>query len=268
MIIVKEKVNKSSWKYQILLILLIPLFAPILVYKLKMYGYSVEEGATTICFVASVERHNDILAIYFPAVVIILFALVLGVTVIISVSWNLSRRQFISLRRSIASSMVVHPDTEVTDPWLYRTFPGIVARFKIPLLVLLTIVLSLFMLLYTRTIRALESDRIARWKAQWISCVFQYYDGSSDLSWESRCGSHPPRAFGMMEKYWNFITLAGFSIVISIVCIPNILLNVLMKNIYPHVSILISQIRRRSKNGRRRRISHTQGESAPILFQD
>jgi hypothetical protein len=227
-IILRHEVAQNSWRTHMILITILALFLPFGMYNLGMYGYSVEGGSTTVCFFTSDKPTTELIVLYLAMTSLSVLTFGLALRVIISVSWNISRRQVISLRLNLPSSMVVHSGSS-RDSWLNMKFPSIMMRFKIPILVLLVIIVTAGVVLHSQVVRETGYDQLIELKKGWISCVFRYFDGASDSSWESMCGGHPPRAISVIEKYFIFISMSGFSIVISTVCSPSILSNLISR---------------------------------------
>lgn len=83
---------------------------------------------------------------------------------------------------------------------------------------------SSFLLLYLalwipwfcyRGIQYTSRDNINQSLETWIQCVFTYYDGISDSSWNTICGSHPSTRLSISFTCYSIIAYLGQSLLVS-----------------------------------------------------
>ena len=65
------------------------------------------------------------------------------------------------------------------------------------------------------------NDSVEAAIADWTKCVFQYYDGVSDDSWERQCGTIPQNHASYSAAIWYVFCLSGHSIVLACIYLPS-----------------------------------------------
>ena len=167
------------------------------------YGYI---QAFPFCFMA---LGNDVYTVYVPMAACTIIGLIAMLIVIYRIVQSIMRTQVHSQDADSLSSGGVAA--------VFNKFQ----MLKIP---------TLFLVAYLICVVAYESNRIVLYRTDhenkesandFAKCVFQNYDGNSDSSWQSACGTHPSKRPSWPFSIFVMLALAGQSILISGIYLSN-----------------------------------------------